>query len=120
MERKVFYTIQHKKGILGIEQKDGFEFEINNKKFNGYVNEYGDAHIIDPETGLSLYRCYVEDISTEIGRVKYAVDKLLQNKDKLQLLEEIKSSEVYQMMIDMFNAFKKGVELSEKIKALST
>lgn len=38
MERKVFFTLIHKRDFTGIKQVDGFEFSIKNIEFYGYVD----------------------------------------------------------------------------------
>lgn len=36
MERKIFYTIIQKSGIVGVKRQDGFEIKIGKDVFNAY------------------------------------------------------------------------------------
>lgn len=117
MERKVFYALIHKKGSTGIEQKEGYEFEINNNKFYGYINnESCKVYIIDPETGRSIYNYPIDDKYQEINVMKYTIDRLTEDEYVLAAFESKKNSPKYELMKKIFKFFFAGAELEEKLK----
>lgn len=116
MERKIFYTLQGtSQGGFKIVEKDGFEFVINGEKFNAYKDEYGDVYIIDPETGRSFFKCYVEELP-EMEAVRYTKDQFVKRCFVADKAGETKRSPRYQIMVEMFKAFKSGAELGKKLR----
>lgn len=117
MERKVFYTLIHKGYSTGIEQKDGYEFEISGKKFYGYINnESCKAYIIDPETGRSIYNYPTVDEYQGINVMKYTIDRLMEDTYILEAFESKKSTPKYELMKEIFKSFLYGAELEERLK----
>lgn len=117
MERKVFYTLIHKRVSIGIEQKDGYEFEINNKKFYGYINnESCKAYVIDPGTGRSIYSYPTYDEYQGINAMKYTINRLMEDESVLEVFERKKNSPKYALMQEIFKSFLHVVELEEKLK----
>lgn len=121
MNRKVFYTLIKKEGIVGAKEQDGFEIEIDGEKFNAYRNKGKDrAYIIDPQTGLAIYIYdydYNEvELPSENEMIKNARIELLKDKERLKKWRENKSKESYKLTVQMFAAYKQAEELREKQK----
>lgn len=82
MKRAVFYTIVQKDEIIGLQQQDGFEFEMDGIQLNGYVSENDTVYIIDPTNGIAIFvRKLYETYGTELAAMKYARQCLFDDKD---------------------------------------
>ena len=119
--RKVFYSVICKDKIVGVRENDGFEIEIDGEKLNAYRNEYKDGvYIIDPQTGLAIYKYnYQYDESetpSEIRMIEKARNELLENKERFEKWREQRSRESYKLTVQMFEAYIKAEELRKKQK----
>ena len=54
MEKKIFYTLQQRKGVKGVRKECGYELEIATRKFYGYVSADQTVYIIDPRNGIAI------------------------------------------------------------------
>ena len=117
MERKVFFTLIHKRDFTAIKQVDGFEFSIKNIEFYGYVDtEKNKVYIIDPKTGRSVYDLPVFDDYRGINAIKYTVDSLKEDEHTLEAFELKRHTEKYKLMKKAFNSFLRGAELEKRCK----
>lgn len=57
MEKKIFYTLQQRKGVKGVRKECGYELEIATRKFYGYVSADQTVYIIDPRNGIAIMSC---------------------------------------------------------------
>lgn len=122
MQRKVFYSIIQKDGIVGIREQDGYELKIDGEKFNAYKNRTDDrVYILDPRNGIALINDYPdwnEDIPTDIELIDKAKEKLIKS-GILKKWKENREKESYQLTIQMFEAYKKAESLREKQKEIA-
>lgn len=117
MERKVFFTLIHKRGFTGVKQVDGFKFGINDHELYGYVDdEKNNVYIIDPKTGRSVYNLPNFCEYQGINAIKHAVDSLIEDKHILEAFESKRHTEKYELMKEVFNFFSHGAELEEKMR----
>lgn len=116
MKRKLFYTMQKWKGskIIGIEEKDGFEFEFMNEKLYGYAED-DHAYIIDPETGMSIIDDFIEEITLEKDKIVWLANKLLKEKERLKIFLDKRNTPEYEIMEKRFRHFKNGMKMHEKL-----
>lgn len=117
MKRAVFYTIVQKDEIIGLQQQDGFEFEMDGIQLNGYVSENDTVYIIDPTNGIAIFvRKLYETYGTELAAMKYARQCLFDDKDFVERWKTAKEKENYKLTVEMFDAYKKAEILREKQK----
>lgn len=117
MKRAVFYTIVQKDEIIGLQQQDGFEFEMDGIQLNGYVSENDTVYIIDPTNGIAIFvRKLYETYRTELVAMKYARQCLRDDKDFVERWKTAKEKESYKLTVEMFDAYKKAEILREKQK----
>lgn len=123
MERKIFYTIIQKSGIVGVKRQDGFEIKIGETTFNAYTKDDGTVFIIDPKNGISLFefsgcRDFDDDeLVPDITKVERAVVKLKKS-DVLKKWRELTEKESYSYTVKMFNALMDAQRYREKQKEL--
>ena len=116
MERKVFFTLIHKRDYTGVKQVDGFEFSIYDNNFYGYLNkENNKVYIIDPQTGRSIYDLPNFYEYQEINAIKHTVDSLKEDQHILEAFESKRHSEKYELMKEIFRSFSHGAELEERL-----
>ncbi len=116
MKRKSFYTMQKWKGskIIGIERKDGFEFEFISEKLYGYVED-DHVYIVDPKTGLSIIDDFPTEIILEKDKIEWLADKLLEEKERLKKFLDKRNTLEYRMMKERFKHFENGMKMHEKL-----
>lgn len=116
MKRKLFYTMQKWKGskIIGIEEKDGFEFEFMSEKLYGYVED-DHVYIVDPKTGMSIIDDFPTEIILEKDKIEWLADKLLEEKERLKKFLDKRNTLEYRMMKERFKHFENGMKMHEKL-----
>ena len=116
MKRKLFYTMQGSENSsrIGIEEKDGFEFEFMSEKLYGYVED-DHVYIIDPKTGMSIINDFITEIIPEIDKIKRLADKLLEEKERLKIFLDKRNTPEYKIMEKRFRHFKNGMKMHEKL-----
>lgn len=119
MERKIFYSMVKRDGLIGVVMRDGFEVEIDGEKYNAFVSEYETAYIVDPKTGRSIseydpYAC-ADDVGTDMEIIKAAVGRLIEKLWVLDAWKKKRQKAYYPMMVRMFEALREGVEIGEKL-----
>ena len=95
MEKKIFYTLQQRKGVKGVRKECGYELEIATRKFYGYVSADQTVYIIDPRNGIAIMSCDTALIcddeilrgEKEIECIKYAAKRVIE-KDIFERLKE--------------------------------
>lgn len=115
MKRTLFHSIIRIKNGMAIIEHDGFEFELNGRKFNAYRAEYGAVCIIDPETGRSLFD-YEADDKLDVEAVRTTIDVLKRKDNLLDSFEKTTNTERYKTYKEMFKAFETGWALEEKLR----
>lgn len=116
MKRKLFYTMQGSENSsrIGIEEKDGFEFEFMSEKLYGYVED-DHVYIIDPKTGMSIIDDFIEEITLEKDKIVWQADKLLKEKERLKIFLDKRNTPEYKIMEKRFMHFKNGMKMHEKL-----
>lgn len=115
MKRATFYSIIQKGEIIGLQQQDGFEFEMDGIKLNGYVNEDDTVYIIDPNNGIAIFiRKLYETYKTELAAMKYARQCLFADTSFIDRWKAAREKESYKLTVEMFSAYKRAEELREK------
>lgn len=119
MQRKVFYSTVRVDGVVGIRKQDGYELQIDGKKFNAYQSIIdGMAYILDPQNGMAVQMYDTrknEDGLSEIELIEKAKEKFIQS-GALSRWKEKRNNKSYKLTIKMFKAYKKVELLREKQK----
>lgn len=122
MKRKTFYSMFEYKGVTGVKKREGYEISAYGMKFNAYKSTEGIVHIVEPKTGLSIFKkdCYDETRETNdfVGTYEYIIaakEEFEKRNLEARILELMKTEE-YQTLTRIFEAYKKGKRLEEKLK----
>jgi len=123
MEKKIFYTLQQRKGVKGVRKECGYELEIATRKFYGYVSADQTTYIIDPRSGAAIMSCrnelfYDEDteqgeMEREITCIKYAAKRVIE-KGLVEELNKRRMKKSYKLAIKVFKTYVKAETLMKK------
>lgn len=124
MEKKIFYTLQQRKGVKGVRKECGYELEIATRKFYGYVSADQTVYIIDPRNRIAIMSCDTALIcddeilreEKEIECIKYVAKRAIE-KGIIERLKEKEKKKSYKLTIRAFKAFVKAETLLEKQNA---
>lgn len=98
MEKKAFYVIIGASDVVGAVKKEGFQFKKKGLKFYAYRDdERAASYVIDPKTGLSVWK----------GRLEDDIQSCFSKKRAKQVRKLRKSSD-YASKVKAFKAMKKA------------
>lgn len=108
MERRVFYTMINRNSSVIAEEKVGFEIEIHGMEFYAYAHDIDTVYIIDPESGLSVYRYENKSGQYEMpfSLVTAAKMELEEQQEELENLKNFKKTKAYEEAISRFERCK--------------
>lgn len=117
IKRKIFYSVIQIDGITGIRKQDGYELQIDGKKFNAYYSMiYRRAYILDDKNGIALQIYDVgwnEDELDELEIIEKAKEKFIQG-ENFRIWKEKRYNKSYRLTVKMFKAYKRAEKLREK------
>ena len=91
---------------LTAEEKVGYEMEIHGMEFYAYVDNFGTVYIIDPESGLSVYKYEDERYVTDFSLVAAAKMNLEELQERLEKIKEARETQVYEEAVSRFERCK--------------
>lgn len=119
IQRKIFDSLIHVDGIIGIRKQDGYELQIDGEKFNAYQSiRDGMVYILDPKNGIALQiydTSRSENELSEIELIEKVKEKFIQS-GTISRWKKKRNSESYRLTVKMFKAYKRAESLREKQK----
>lgn len=109
MQKKEFYTLLQKNGVIGVKKQDGYQIETDGNVIYIYEEYYKRrVYFIDPDTGLAIHianNYSLNDIERDLDRHVIIY---------LETLKEAKQVKGYSLRVKAFKKYKEARLFDEK------